>query len=89
MSVFKAKQKSMYIHIRKTPLHQHQPEPEEEENKDGDGSGDELMGVFYGISNINALSGLGSSNYTIMQILSYNSIHPRDTSHLRWERGIT
>lgn len=62
MSVFKAKNKSMYIHIRKTcQMHGQEEEEGKEDNKEQGVEGDELMGVFYGISNINALSGLGSS----------------------------
>lgn len=46
------------------------------------------MGVFYGISNINALSGgLGSGNTKAIQIPLWTLTPHSDTLHSRWVRG--
>lgn len=49
----------------------------------------ELMGVFYGISNVAALSGLGFGRHFVMQEPSLTSTVLKGTLPSRWATGTT
>jgi hypothetical protein len=47
------------------------------------------MGIFYGISNVNSLSGLGLGRVYIIQGRFHSSIVQKGTLPSKWEKGIT
>lgn len=81
MSILKARQKDIYIQRvydeEQCPHHQHPPEAPEEHPLPGNNGpfDNELLGIFYGISNISMFvgSGMGTFGSTLGKFIEYNS----------------